>query len=126
MLSGLYFKHSGEILREDYYMYYVYTYLVLIRLPDLTWAGFQRLVALQEKQKMLVFLSFLLNENSLNNWLKDEVPCCLDVSAHADGERRGARADPKGTLGAGLAETPPTPSSRLDPAARRAPKSCQK
>ena len=55
VLSGLYFKHSGEILREDYFMYFVYTYLVLVRLRDLTWEGIKQLIKLQEENRMLLY-----------------------------------------------------------------------
>ncbi|KAL1503744.1 hypothetical protein AB1Y20_012214 [Prymnesium parvum] len=72
VLSSLYFKHSGETQRGDYTLYTVFAYLAIVRLHELGFSAFRSLVLSQEHFKMSIFLKFLFNQETVNNWLRPE------------------------------------------------------
>jgi hypothetical protein len=70
-LSSFYYNHSGEAARSDISLYTVLAYLAILRLDELTFDQFKRLVLSQDFVKTRVFLKFLFNEESLSKWLKE-------------------------------------------------------
>ncbi|KAJ1622286.1 hypothetical protein T492DRAFT_1063602 [Pavlovales sp. CCMP2436] len=70
-LSSFYFNHSGEAGRSDQSLYTVLAYLAILRLEELSFEQFKRLVLSQDFVKTRVFLKFLFNEESLTKWLKE-------------------------------------------------------
>ena len=81
LISSLYQKQSGNVLRNDRNMYHVYAYLSLLRLKDLGFNHFRRLVLVKDAQKMLVFLKyvFAFEPSNLEDLCKDEWMKMYDV-----------------------------------------------
>jgi len=70
--SAFYHHNSGTVLRSDIHMYSVFTYLTILRLRELTFYPYRRLVLSQDPQKMLVFLGYIFNGDTLNKYCRDE------------------------------------------------------
>lgn len=79
LITAFFHSKSGEVQRSDVNMYMVFTYVSLLRLRELTFYPYRRLILCQEPQKMVVFLSFVFNEENLNNLCKDEWLKLYDV-----------------------------------------------
>jgi hypothetical protein len=52
-VDELYLRHASEVNREDMPIYSVLSYLVLIRLDELTWLEFKRFTGAYEDIKMV-------------------------------------------------------------------------
>lgn len=70
-ISSFYYNHSGEAARSDQSLYTVLAYLAILRLEELTFAQFKRLIVSMDFVKTRVFLRFLFSEEALNKWLKE-------------------------------------------------------
>ena len=71
-LDSLYQFRSGKILRSDYILYQIFTYLLVIRLSqDLSFPQFRLLVLSQDASKMHVFLQFMFDGEILSTILKE-------------------------------------------------------
>eukprot|EP00218_Dolichomastix_sp_CCMP3274_P008635 CAMPEP_0170144934 /NCGR_PEP_ID=MMETSP0033_2-20121228/16248_1 /TAXON_ID=195969 /ORGANISM="Dolichomastix tenuilepis, Strain CCMP3274" /LENGTH=781 /DNA_ID=CAMNT_0010381465 /DNA_START=178 /DNA_END=2526 /DNA_ORIENTATION=- len=79
-MSAFYFHNSGTVLRSDVHMYTVYAYLTLLRLEELSFGQYQRLVKSQDPQKMIVFLSFVFDERVLLESCRDEWLKLYDIA----------------------------------------------
>ncbi|QDZ23303.1 hypothetical protein HOP50_10g58410 [Chloropicon primus] len=80
LVSSLYHTQSGNVLRNDRNMYHIYAYLALLRLSDLGFNHFRRLVLVKDAQKMLVFLKYVFNSKNLVDLCKDEWMKLYDVT----------------------------------------------
>lgn len=78
-VSSLYHNQSGNVLRNDRDMYHTFAYLALLRLKDISFAQFRRLVLVKDAQKMLVFLKYIFNRANLEELCKDEWMKMYDV-----------------------------------------------
>ncbi|KAK9810024.1 hypothetical protein WJX72_003564 [[Myrmecia] bisecta] len=67
-----YQQNSGTVLRGDVHMYSLYTYLAVIRLQELTFPQFRRLIMVKDAQKMIVFLQYLFHEETLRGPCRDQ------------------------------------------------------
>lgn len=84
LVSSLYHTQSGNVLRNDRNMYHIYAYLALLRLTDLGFNHFRRLVLVKDAQKMLVFLKYVFNPENVENLCKDEWMKLYDVGFVGD------------------------------------------
>lgn len=84
LVSSLYHTQSGNVLRNDRNMYHIYAYLALLRLTDLGFNHFRRLVLVKDAQKMLVFLKYVFNPENVENLCKDEWIKLYDVGFVGD------------------------------------------
>ena len=72
-LSSFYYNNSGKTSRNDYTRYMVLGYLALFRLHELGFDRFRSFIMADEPLKMMVFLEFVFNEETLDITLKDEL-----------------------------------------------------
>ena len=79
LVSSLYHTQSGTVLRNDRNMYHIYAYLALLRLTDMGFNHFRRLVLVKDAQKMLVFLKYIFNPKNLEDFCRDEWIKIYDV-----------------------------------------------
>lgn len=70
-LSSFYYNHSGEAALSDQTLYTVLAYLAILRLEELTFDGFKKLILALDFVKTRPFLKFLFSEESLTRWLKE-------------------------------------------------------
>ena len=68
----MYHTRASDILRSDKDLYTVYAYLMLLRLDELGWDQFLRLLASNPEQKMLPLLKFAFDEKVLDDLLRDQ------------------------------------------------------
>ena len=72
-LSSFYYNNSGKTSRNDYTRYMILGYLALFRLHELGFERFRSFIMADEPLKMMVFLEFLFNEETLDVTLMDEL-----------------------------------------------------
>ena len=60
----MYHARGGDILRSDRDLYVVYAYLLLLRLDELGWDQFERLLGANSEQKMLPLMKFAFDERA--------------------------------------------------------------
>lgn len=78
--ATFYHVNSAKILRIDRTLYNILAYLTLFRLDDLTFHEFKSIIESQDPTKMLIFLSFLFNPNTVKEWVYDEWCTVMDRS----------------------------------------------
>eukprot|EP00742_Colponemidia_sp_Colp-10_P003273 GILJ01003483.1.p1 GENE.GILJ01003483.1~~GILJ01003483.1.p1 ORF type:complete len:810 (+),score=205.76 GILJ01003483.1:57-2432(+) len=71
-ISALLYKFKGSTQRSDSNLFTIFAYLAIFRLDELGLDEFRRFVISQEPTKMQVFLSFLFNVDTLENWCREE------------------------------------------------------
>lgn len=72
VVSSFYFKHGHEASLTDRTLYSVFGYLAMMRLDELGWPAFERLVASQDQRAIFVFVNYLFSKHNLENWMKPE------------------------------------------------------
>ncbi len=72
-LSSFYYNNSGKTSRNDYTRYMILGYLALFRLHELGFERFRSFIMADEPLKMMVFLEFVFNEETLDVTLTDEL-----------------------------------------------------
>jgi hypothetical protein len=72
-LSSFYYNNSGKTSRNDYTRYMILGYLALFRLHELGFERFRSFIMADEPLKMMVFLEFVFNDETLDITLKDEL-----------------------------------------------------
>jgi hypothetical protein len=72
-LSSFYYNNSGKTSRNDYTRYMILGYLALFRLHELGFDRFRSFIMADEPLKMMVFLEYVFNEDTLDITLKDEL-----------------------------------------------------
>ena len=68
----MYHARGGDILRSDRDLYTVYAYLLLLRLDELGWDQFARLLGANSEQKMLPLMKFAFDERVLDDVMRDQ------------------------------------------------------
>ena len=68
----MYHARGGDILRSDRDLYVVYAYLLLLRLDELGWDQFERLLGANSEQKMLPLMKFAFDERVLDDLMRDQ------------------------------------------------------
>eukprot|EP00297_Palpitomonas_bilix_P002328 CAMPEP_0113895456 /NCGR_PEP_ID=MMETSP0780_2-20120614/17373_1 /TAXON_ID=652834 /ORGANISM="Palpitomonas bilix" /LENGTH=799 /DNA_ID=CAMNT_0000886289 /DNA_START=165 /DNA_END=2564 /DNA_ORIENTATION=+ /assembly_acc=CAM_ASM_000599 len=71
-VTHFYTTYSGSLIRSDFTMYMVLSYLAIFRLKDLSFPIFRQFLMSQEAQKMYLFTSFMFDAETLENVLKEE------------------------------------------------------
>eukprot|EP00002_Diphylleia_rotans_P033114 TRINITY_DN7011_c0_g1_i12.p1 TRINITY_DN7011_c0_g1~~TRINITY_DN7011_c0_g1_i12.p1 ORF type:complete len:758 (-),score=191.79 TRINITY_DN7011_c0_g1_i12:49-2322(-) len=71
VLSSFYYNNPS-CSRAERNIYMILSYLAAIRIEDIGFPSYRRLVLAHDANKMAAFLRFLFNENTLNTWLKSE------------------------------------------------------
>lgn len=71
-VTHFYSMYSGSLIRSDFDMYMILSYLAIFRLKDLSFPIFRQFLMSQESQKMFLFVAFLFDGDNLNNVLKEE------------------------------------------------------
>lgn len=72
IISSFYFKHSAEISLQDRTRYCIFAYLAMMRLDELGWPAFEKLVMSQDQRVIYVFMNFLFSAHNLQQWMKPE------------------------------------------------------
>eukprot|EP01052_Picozoa_sp_SAG31_P038661 SAG31_NODE_5210_length_2674_cov_1.231845_1_plen_790_part_10 len=72
IISSFYFKHSAEVSLQDRTRYCIFAYLSTMRLDELGWPAFEKLVIGQDQRTIYVFLNYLFSAHNLQNWMKPE------------------------------------------------------
>ena len=72
IVSSFYFKHSHEASLSDRSRYTIFGYLIMMRLDELGWPAFERLVGSQDQRAIFVFINYLFSKHNLDNWMKPE------------------------------------------------------
>ena len=72
LLKSFYYNNASTALRSDVHLYTVFAYLYLLRVDELGFAGFRRLLLSQDAQKMLVLLKYQGDVRNLREWCRDE------------------------------------------------------
>eukprot|EP00696_Hemimastix_kukwesjijk_P004229 gnl/Hemi2/15208_TR5130_c0_g12_i1.p1 gnl/Hemi2/15208_TR5130_c0_g12~~gnl/Hemi2/15208_TR5130_c0_g12_i1.p1 ORF type:complete len:794 (-),score=206.36 gnl/Hemi2/15208_TR5130_c0_g12_i1:73-2454(-) len=80
VVNSFFDHHPGVAIRSDAPLLSVFTYLILLRLDELTVAQLWRLVKSQSVIRTCPFLTFLLNEENINNIFKPGWCECYDVN----------------------------------------------
>eukprot|EP00736_Rhodelphis_marinus_P003982 Rmarinus@m.13881 len=103
VLQAFYFRCSGAGAdRKDMTLYTIMIYLTVFRVEDMGIPAFQRILLSQQDLKMHVFLSFLLDLDSINRWLRDEWLKIYDMD-YVDGVLIGGLMSLKEQIGPLLA-----------------------
>mmetsp|Transcript_5900 Transcript_5900/g.11252 ORF Transcript_5900/g.11252 Transcript_5900/m.11252 type:complete len:678 (-) Transcript_5900:239-2272(-) len=72
LIQAFYFQNSSVASRSDINTFTLFAFFTIIRLQDLGFGPYRRLVLSQDGQKMLVLLHFIFDEEMLNNFCRDE------------------------------------------------------
>jgi hypothetical protein len=72
VVSSFYFKHGHEASLTDRTLYSIFGYLAMMRLDELGWPAFERLVGSQDQRAIFVFINYLFSKHNLDNWMKPE------------------------------------------------------
>jgi hypothetical protein len=72
IVSSFYFKHSHEASLSDRTRYAIFGYLIMMRLDELGWPAFERLVMSQDQRAIFVFVNYVFSQHNLQNWMKPE------------------------------------------------------
>lgn len=72
--------NRAKVLRIDRTLYNIMAYLTFFRLDELTFSELKQLIKSQDAQKMLYFLQFVFNPDTVKEWLYDEWCNIMDRS----------------------------------------------
>eukprot|EP00899_Mesostigma_viride_P018959 jgi/Mesvir1/27064/Mv20756-RA.1 len=79
LLASFFHVNASSASRSDANLFTVFCYLILLRLEELTFEQFRRLVLSQDPLKMATLIQFVFSEQKLNEYCKDQWLQLYDV-----------------------------------------------